>query len=404
MRRALLLTLALVTAAGLLGWAAWRLARPAPGPRVAAGLSVAEAMAEGGDTAGYERAFEPRAFTFPADHGAHPDFRTEWWYVTGHLESAEGRLFGFQLTFFRNALAPASPDEPERSSAWATRQVYLAHFALTDVGGGRFFAFERLARGAAGLAGATSSEAGPPAGGPYRVWLQDWSLQGAVPGGFLPMELAAAAETEDGTEIALELRLDSEKPPVLQGDRGLSQKGPEPGNASYYYSLTRLSAAGDVRLGGERLAVTGGAWLDREWSTSALGAGEVGWDWFSLQLDDGRELMLYQIRREGGGASPLSKGKLVLPSGEARTIPWSEIELGPTGRWRSPETGAVYPSGWRLTIPSEGLDLVLRPVLLDQELVLSFQYWEGAVTVETARPEGGPSGRGYVELTGYGER
>lgn len=398
-----MLALALTAAAALIGWTVWRLARPAPGPRVAAGLSVAEAMAEGATTAGYERASGPRDFSFPADHGAHPGFRTEWWYVTGHLES-NGRRFGFQLTFFRNALAPADPDGPDRPSAWATRQVYLAHFALTDVAGGRFFAFERLARGAAGLAGATSAEGGPPAGEPYRVWLEDWSLEGAVPGDYLPMELAAAAETEDGMTIALELRLDSEKPPVLQGDGGLSQKGSEPGNASYYYSLTRLSAAGEVRLGGELLPVAGSAWLDREWSTSALGAGEVGWDWFSLQLDDGRELMLYQIRREGGGASPLSKGKLVEPSGEARTIPWSEVELTPTGRWHSPETGAVYPSGWRLRLPSEGLDLLLRPVLAGQELVLSFRYWEGAVTVESARPEGGPSGRGYVELTGYDER
>lgn len=339
-----------------------------------ASLSVAEAL-RSEDDRGYARAIEPREFRFPADHGPHPEFRTEWWYYTGNLSTREGRRFGFQLTFFRSALAPSMP---ERSSAWAARQVYLAHFTVSDAEGGRFHSFERWSRGALGLAGAR--------GEPFRVWLEDWSAAGDS-----AMRLRAA---EDG--VALDLALQPGKPPVLQGERGLSRKSAETGNASYYYSLTRMPAAGTVSVGGERFTVSGLAWMDREWSTSSLGRDQVGWDWFALQLEDGRDLMLYRLRRADGSSDPLSKGTLVGPQGESRHLALKDFDLEVRGHWESPRSGARYPSRWRLRIPSAGLDLSLEPLLADQELDVSFRYWEGAVRVE-----GSARGRGYVEMTGY---
>ncbi len=238
------------------------------------------AQAAPADLNGFARAEGPRPLVFPDDHGPHDDFQTEWWYFTGNLTAESGEQFGYQLTFFRRALAPPA-DRVARDSTWAAEQVYLAHFALTDVADGKHVAFERLARGAAGLAGAQAA--------PFRVWLEDWAVS-AVGDGSLsdigaPVHLSA---TEGDTSLDLTLR--NGKPPVLQGDRGYSRKGPEPGNASYYYSLTRLATEGTVAVGGQTYQVQGASWMDHEFSTSALGPEQVGWDWFSLQLDDGTEL------------------------------------------------------------------------------------------------------------------
>jgi predicted secreted hydrolase len=347
-----------------------------------ASLSVADTL-RGTDEAGYAKALGPREFTFPADHGPHPDFRTEWWYYTGNLESREGRRFGFQLTFFRSALAPkTSKTPPARTSAWATRQAYLAHFTVTDVAGKRFRSFERWGRGALGLAGAQ--------GEPFRVWVGDWSAD-AVNGQASPMHLRAAQE-----DAAVDLVLQEGRAPVLQGERGLSRKSTEPGNASYYYSLPRMPASGTVRLGKESFAVTGAAWMDREWSTSSLGRDQIGWDWFALQLADGRDVMLYQLRRADGSADSSSSGTVSGPADEGRHLGPGDFSLTALDHWRSPRSGAVYPSRWRLRIPSERLDLEITPLLADQELDVSFRYWEGAVAVTGTR-----AGRGYVELTGY---
>ena len=348
-------------------------------------LSLVEVLA-GADTAGYERALEPRDFTFPADHGPHPSFRTEWWYVTGNLTSTTGRDFGFQLTIFRNALAPRMPDS---RSAWATNQAYMAHFTVTDVAAERFHAYERLARGAVDLAGATTE--------PLRVWLEDWTLEGTTSETF-PLRLRA----REGA-VALDLALEAGKPAVPQGDRGLSQKGPEPGNASYYYSHTRMPAAGTLVLEGDTLAVSGLAWLDREWSTSALSEGQVGWDWVALQLADGWDLMAYRLRRGDGSTDEWSAAVLVDPRGVATRLAWgTQISMESTGSWTSPIDGAVYPSGWRISVPERGWSLVVEPRIPNQELDLAFRYWEGAVSVR-GTGAGGVSveGRGYVELTGY---
>lgn len=354
-----------------------------PQPR----LSLVETLA-GADTAGYERALEPRGFDFPIDHGPHPGFRTEWWYVTGNLTSEAGRDFGFQFTIFRSALAPTPS---ENDAGWATNQAYMGHFALTDVGAARFHAFERFARGAAGLAGAEAA--------PLHVWLEDWSLEATPPGTF-PLRLAAA---EGDVELRLELA--EGKPAVPQGDDGLSQKGAEPGNASYHYSQTRMPARGTVVLAADTFAVGGLAWLDREWSTSALSEGQVGWDWFALQLDNGWDMMIYRLRRSDGSADPLSDGVLVDREGRRVPLDWeTDVTLEATGTWTSPVDGTVYPSGWRIAVPGRGWDLTVEPRLPDQELDLSFRYWEGAVGV-TGTGEGGRAveGRGYAELTGYPE-
>ncbi|HEX7183209.1 MAG TPA: lipocalin-like domain-containing protein [Thermoanaerobaculia bacterium] len=375
------IALTLLLILGLAG--AYLLSRPADPRNPEASLSVAGAL-RAADDRGYAKALEPREFRFPADHGPHPEFRTEWWYYTGNLATREGRRFGFQLTFFRSALAP---EMPERRSEWATRQAYLAHFTVTDVAGERFRSFERWSRGSVGLAGAQ--------GEPFRVWVQYWSAE-AVRGQAPPMRLRAA---EDG--VAVDLVLRQGKPPVLQGERGLSRKSDEPGNASYYYSLTRMPAAGTILLGDERFAVTGAVWMDREWSTSALGTDQVGWDWFALQLSDGSDLMLYQLRRKDGSADPASRGTVIGPAGESRALELDDFALEVLDRWESQDSGARYPSRWRLRIPSEGLELTITPVLADQELDVSFRYWEGAVEMEGTHKGRPVRGRGYMEMTGY---
>jgi len=375
----------------VLGGLAWR-ATTRDGPRLEAGLSLREAMGARADDALYARAAAPRTFSFPADHGPHPEFRTEWWYFTGNLTAAGGRPFGYQLTFFRQAVAPEEPGAAPRASAWATRQVWLAHFAVSDIDGRRFHASERLARGAAGLAGAE-----PGSAGGLRVFLEDWSA--ASPGGpaVFPLRLRAA---EGG--VAIDLALEQGKPPVLQGNAGLSPKGPEPGNASYYYSLTRMPTTGTLTVDGHALAVSGASWMDREWSTSALPDGVAGWDWFALQLDDGSELMVYRLRREDGTTDPFSGGSLVAPDGSAIPLAAADLALTAEGHRRAP-SGANYPSAWKLAVPSQGLELAVTPALPDQELPVSIRYWEGAVRVAGTRGGAPVGGVGYLEMTGYAD-
>ncbi len=380
-----LLSLFLILAVAL----SWALALALPGgdedTSVRASLSVGDLL--GGEAPeGFRRATEPRPFRFPLDHGPHPDFRSEWWYLTGNLEAPGGEPFGFQVTFFRSALDP----EPPEAGGWRTRQIYMAHLALTDGEGGEHHAFERFARGAGGLAGAQAS--------PFRVWMEDWELVG--PGeeeaGLFPLTLRAG-EGRVGMEISME----AEKPLVLQGDGGLSRKGPEAGNASHYYSFTRLSARGALTLDGDTLPVDGLAWMDREWSTSALSPELVGWDWFALQLDSGFDLMFYQLRRQDGGRGDFSKGIWVDREGKGALLESGEVVLEVLDRWVSPLDGATYPSSWRLEIPHLGLDLQVTPIVRDQELDHTLRYWEGSVEVEGVQGEGRVEGRGYVELTGY---
>ena len=383
-RRRILAIVSLCVAALLAGWFLRRTLAPHPAP---SSLPASAAVLLGGeDPGGFARATAPRAFRFPDDHGPHPEFRHEWWYFTGNLRGPGGRRFGYQLTFFRFAL---SPDPPARASRWAANQAYMAHFAVTDVQGNRFRHFERTGRGALGLAGATAR--------PLRVGLDDWSAEGST-ASTLPIRLRA---TE--VEASVDLVLDTTRPIVLQGDRGLSRKSAAPGNASYYYSMTRLATRGSVRIDGVSFPVEGNSWLDREWGTSSLEKGQAGWDWFALQLSDGRDLMFYRLRRGDGVTDPFSAGTLVLPDGSVRPLSADDVRIETLGSWRSPESGARYPSRWRMLLPSEGLELEVVPRIADQELRTSVRYYEGAVGVRgTSRGEA-VEGDGYVELTGYGE-
>ncbi len=335
----------------------------------------------------FMRAEGPRAFVFPRDHGAHEAFQTEWWYFTGNLSTTEGRVFGFQLTFFRRGLLAPAQQLP-RESAWATDQVYMAHFALADEKGQRFQYFERFQRGAGGLAGAQ----GEPV---FRVWLDDWQVEQTMDGKF-------HLEANEG-DLRLALELEDVKGPVLQGDRGYSQKGDEAGNASYYISQTRLVSRGTLEVGGVRYTVSGLSWMDHEFGTSALSQGQVGWDWFSIQLQDGSELMMYTIRRQDGDVDPYSSGTVIRQDGSTRRLGVKDFSIRVEDTWKSPHSGGVYPSAWVIEVPSEGLVLRVRPRLADQELNVSFTYWEGAVLVEGERSGERVEGSGYVELTGYAQ-
>lgn len=357
-------------------------------PRVVS-ASVAEAMAApAGEN--FARAFEPRSFTFPRDHGPHPEYRTEWWYYTGNLQDAAGKEYGYQLTFFRTALAAQLP---ARTSDLAANQVYMAHFALTDASRNEHQSFDRYSRGAAGLAGA----GGEPT---FHTWLEDWSARQVATD---TVRLQAGASGPNGP-VAIDLTLRETRPPVLHGDRGLHQKGPEPGNASYYYSLVGLQTSGVITSAGQPIPITGLSWMDHEFGTSALSGSAVGWDWFSMQLDNGAVLMLYTIRTSDGSPGPDVAGTLAWPDGRQERITRQDFTVQPTGQWTSPHTRITYPSGWKISLPAQQLELTVQPLIQDQEMQVEFVYWEGAVNVSGSWQGQPVMGRGYVELTGYGEQ
>ncbi len=369
------LVVAGLAAAVALFWYSTRPPAPAPQP---------VALGDIGDSTGFARALAPRPFSFPTDHGPHLDFQTEWWYYTGNLTTGGGGHVGYQLTIFRRGLSPGSV---ARSSDLGSNQVYFAHLAFTDVAAGTHTAAERFSRAALDLAGASGS--------PYRAWLEDWRVDSRAPDGSV-VHLAASSGPQ-----SLDLNLSAARPIVAHGDHGLSPKSEEPGNASYYLSYTRLATTGTVMLAAGQAAVTGQSWFDHEWSTTALGPGAVGWDWFSLQLSDGRDLMLFQIRKSDGTLEPVSSGTLVAPDGSTRRLAAGDFAVDVLDRWHSPTSGAVYPSHWRLSVPSAQLALDIVPWLADQENRLSFAYWEGAVRLTGSSSGASVSGNGYVEMTGY---
>ncbi len=327
----------------------------------------------------FARANSPRSWDFPADMGAHPNYQTEWWYYTGNLEADDGQHFGYQLTFFRRALV-AVEEHTQRDSDWGTEQVYMAHFAISDVESETHEAFERFSRGSAGLAGAESA--------PYSVWLEDWLVEEIGAGQY---RLVA----QQG-ELGLDLVLNDTKGIILQGEEGYSQKGEDAGNASYYYSQTRMVTSGTLRTERGSFEVSGLSWKDHEFSTSALSEGQIGWDWFSLQLDDGSELMFFQIRRADGSIDPFSSGMYVDAEGGTMPLEGSQFQIHVRDEWVSPHSGGVYPAAWTVNIPQLNLEMNIEPYFRDQEMDVSYFYWEGAVKVS-----GSLTGSGYVEMTGY---
>jgi predicted secreted hydrolase len=319
----------------------------------------------------------------PRDHGAHPDYRTEWWYVTGNVVDERGAPLGFQLTFFRSGLDPAPGDATD--SPLRARQVWAGHLAVTDVRSGRTVFAERLRREGSALVRAAQHD--------LDLALEDWSMARAATGRLV----LRASDPAGGLGLALELA--PQKPLVLHGDGGVSVKGAEPGNASAYLTWTRLAVTGSLTFAGTERAVTGSAWCDHEWGSGQLGADVVGWDWFGLQLEDGRELMVYSLRREDGSSHPASAGTLVAVDGGTRALVREDLELTVTDTWTSPRSGARYPAGWTLRVAPD-IELRLRPLAADCELLTSgstdVTYWEGPVELT-----GSAQGRGYAELVGY---
>ena len=331
---------------------------------------------------------EPREFQFPEDHGPHMEYRTEWWYFTGNVTAANGNRYGYQFTVFRQA---SGNKELKTGSEWETDQMYMGHLALTDVNRMNFYSEERFARGGLGLAQASAS--------PFSAQIDSWSAKGrSIPDCEGCLELSIQA-TGDNFSIDLDLR--SIKPVVYQGDQGFSQKGETEGNASYYYSLTRMETTGEVTIDGTGNPVSGLSWMDHEWSTSALGNELVGWDWVSLHLDDGRDLMYYQLRKKDGTAFLTSEGTLVDENGNSTRLMRENVKFEPIRKWKSSKTNIEYPVAWTLAVPGDELSLKVVPVVDDQEHENIFQYWEGAVTVEGTSNNQRIEGTGYLELVGY---
>ena len=379
-----------------------------PKAEIEATISAAQALS-GSDTEGFTQALAPREFVFPGDHGAHPGFKTEWWYYTGNLFTEEGRQFGYQFTIFRNQLSPSDADfarinqeepvlmnpeeEGARDSEWSTNQLYLAHFAISDVSKKDHVFDERYSRGTAGLAGASVD--------PYRIWLEDWEITRVKDSKASDKRFQMRIKAEMSNGTALDIVLNPQKPLVLQGEEGYDKKGGEDGNASYYISFTRMQTEGLLKKEGESLAVSGLSWMDHEWSTSALDSGQTGWDWFSIQLSNGYELMYYQIRNVDPDLAPQTTGSLVTPNGQKRDLDQGEVRLEVLEYWASPHTGARYPVQWTLAIPSEELEMDVTTVFDDQEMTVSVQYYEGALQVSGKFRDEAIDGNGYIEMTGY---
>lgn len=334
----------------------------------------------------------PCGFEFPRDHAPHPGFRTEWWYYTGNLKTEAGRRFGYQLTFFRYQLTPfgGSASWPDPPSAWRTRQIYSAHAALSDLSARRHLQAERIGRNALGIAGWLQY------GQDITLYHRGWSIV------IFPdrHQLRAADE-----EFAFALELKPSKPPVFHGRDGYSRKGSTPERASCYYSFSRLETQGTVTLGGKNLAVQGESWMDHEYSTAPLEEGIVGWDWFSLQLSDRSEFMLYLLRREDGSLAEASSGSYIDSQGTKRHLESGYFSVEALDSWKSPRSGAVYPASWRIRIPLLGVDLLVKSNLADQEMhtagTTGVVYWEGSVSARGTKGGGPVEGVGYVELTGY---
>jgi len=333
----------------------------------------------------YRTAVPGYRFEFPKDYFDHPDFQTEWWYTTGNLKTANGKRYGFELTFFRQAVSR----DAAQSATWDVKDVYLTHLALSDLDGKHFYHSERVNRAGPGIAGVSAADG--------RIWNGNWEIrwQGA------DQKLSAVDR-----QVRLDLTLHPEKWPVIHGENGVSQKSAGAGHASYYISLTRLAANGQLEWNGEKLDVSGLAWMDHEFFTHQLEAEQVGWDWLSVQLEDNTELMLFRLRRKDGSLDRFSAGTYVDAQGKTTHLNAADFALQPLGeKWTSPETRATYPIAWRIEVPKLAIELDARTPLATQELTgktkIAPSYWEGAITLAGHRGKAPASGVGYLEMTGY---
>ncbi len=342
----------------------------------------------------YQLALPGRKLSFPADHYSHPDFKTEWWYYTGHLKTDSGKRYGYQVTFFRFGVRDR---QKEVKAAPLFTELYMAHFALSDVASKKFLFRERINRGFAGNAGGRgiAGKAGA-ATDRYLVWNEDWNVEGDV-------RNHAIQVNDRGTQLQLQLK--SSKAPVLHGQNGLSQKGEGEGRASYYYSLTRMQTDGELTINGKKEKVRGLSWMDHEFGSNQLREDQVGWDWFSIQLDNQTELMLYLMRRKDGSVDPYSSGTLVDAKGKTTHLALKDYHVEVLDRWKSPTSGANYPMKWKVTVPGEETELEITPVFFEQELVTNrstrVTYWEGAAQIRGKVRGQVVNGNGYVEMTGY---
>lgn len=332
----------------------------------------------------YKLALPGYSFQFPRDYFNHEDYQTEWWYYTGNLRARDGRRFGFELTFFRQGVARTANSDP-----WYVHDLWMAHLALSDIGAQRFHHQERLNRSGPGLAGVDAATG--------VIWNGNWQAR-------------IAGQQEDlhgvGRDFGLKLKLVSAKPPVIQGQNGISQKAAGRGHASHYYSLTRLLTSGSIEVGGKSYLVQGTSWMDHEFFTGSMASDESGWDWLSVQFDDSTELMLYRMRRKDGGIDPYSSGSFVDAHGKSLFLSSHDFAMTPAGHtWVSPETKAAYPQRWHVSVPKLHLAFDVTTPLPTQEMTGRFgpSYWEGAVDISGSRGGSAAHGVGYLEMTGYAE-
>jgi len=341
----------------------------------------------------FKRALPGRTFSFPQDHFSHPEFRTEWWYYSGHLYSQEKKSYGYQLTFFRTGF---NREAKHQKSNWSIQDLYFAHLAITDESRGKFQYFEKISRGSLGEAGAYPYKKGEKS---FRIWIEDWSVEGKGLG--MQNHILKAGDRPFGIELSLM----PETNPVIHGQNGISQKAEGEGYASHYYSIPRLRTEGKIFLENKEIPVQGSSWMDHEFGSFQLREYQVGWDWFSIQLEERTELMFYQIRHKDGKTDPYSSGTIIFSDGTYRHLLRNEFQIEVLDHWKSSKSGAVYPSKWRVQVPGHRIDLTISPTVKDQELITKestrVTYWEGSVKVNGKYQDKPIKGAGYVELTGY---
>ncbi|TDR56984.1 putative secreted hydrolase [Halomonas ventosae] len=350
----------------------------------------------GAEAGGFRQAAPGTRLRFPEDHGPHPDYRLEWWYLTANLEDASGEPLGVQWTLFRQAQLPPA-ERPETAGPWAADQLWMAHMAVSR--GDTHRVAERFARGGSRESDPGRDQAGVTAA-PFHAWLDDWTLTSRVGesdrDALSQLELVATAE-HDGAPFGYRLLLDAEGPLVRHGENGFSQKSAD-GQGSIYVSQPFYRVSGEVTLDGESRRVTGRAWLDREWSSQLLGPDQAGWDWFSLHLADGHRLMAFRLRGGGEDGGDYLSGSWITPEGETTPLDDDSLALEPLAT--STVAGRTLPTRWRLRLPDQGLDLTVEAPHADRWMATTVSYWEGAVRV-TDHASGAPRGRGYLEMTGY---